>query len=58
MNKVAQRRNVHEENRSECRAYWIYWSLNPVFRLLSASQIVLNSTPVELELFDNITCLE
>ena len=42
---------MHEENSSGIPAHWIYGSINPVHKLLSAIHIALNTCKsVELEL--------
>ena len=52
MGKIAHFRNLREKNSSRSPAHWIYQSINPIIKLLSASQIALNNCkPVELELF-------
>ena len=52
MDEIAQSRNLHKENSSQIPAHWVYKSINPVFKLLLASQIALNNCKwAELELF-------
>ena len=51
MAKIAHFRNLCKEKSSRIPAYWIYRSINPVFKMPWANQIALNNCmPVELEL--------
>ena len=51
MGKKTDLRNVRKENSSGIPAHWIYGSINPVHKLLSAIHIALNTCKsVELEL--------
>ena len=53
---MAHFRNLHKENSSEIPSHWIYQSINPIFKLLLASQTLLDSyNPTELELFCDIS---
>ena len=44
MSNIAHFRKLREENSSVIPTYWIYQSINPVFKLLPASQIALNKS--------------
>ena len=51
MSEVTHFRNLREENSFRMPDHWIYRSINPVFKLQSANQIVQNNClPVKLEL--------
>ena len=43
MGKMSNFRNLHKEYSSRIPTHWIYLSVNPISKLLSADQIALNN---------------